>query len=682
MGKGPVTSRDGYGEGVLALPWHGVPLRDTFFYGPAKRPEERGEQRTERPSGTVAPPQGAMNLAPTPPWSSLRPAFFPHLFPKVSGREHSRPYWLAGHLLPKKPASESSGAANNETLTTGGHWHLSILPTLLSQLVLRTQARCKEKGPLPSSLPLPPLLIGIIFEILYLFLLALAPLPELHLHNTPLINDSSWALALSHLLFPGAWTPAGNTPKGDWIYIISLAVTFLALAGLHLFMIRSRLEKEPSLSLRWLFLLLIGATIFGLTLMLQPALFSDDVFRYIVSGRMLTLYHVDPMTTAAAQFPHDPYLAWISQPGTVNVYGPLWLTFVSLLVRIGGTMVSMLLLFKGVALLFHLLNCVLLWAILGRIAPARRFVGTLLYAWNPLALIELAGNGHNEAVLICLLLLATWLHVQDKGRWYEIGALVVFALAMTINFIALLVVAMYIWFLVRRYSGMASVAWNVGWRILLVWAIVALIYIPYWHGVATYLALTSSMNLQPEMYSFLNTLATPLRQFYSFIVPGSKLYSSYIDPIAAANATVLSTAIFIFALTCFYLLGKVRKAPKTTSGMKYVSNADVEMKLPGFDVLLTSWCIAIVGYMVLVSGVFWPFFVLWALWIVALRQIDALSISILLLSYTALFIYPLMDFGNRTLAVYAPLLIFGLSLVYLLLSRKRRTERKRLFYAR
>src|SRR5258708_7526644 len=120
----------------------------------------------------------------------------------------SRPYWLAGRLLPKKPASENSAAANNETLATGGH-----------------------KDPLPTLSPLLLLLVGIIFEILYLFLLALAPLPELHLHPTPLINDLSWTLALSHLLFPGAWTSAGNTPNGDWLYIFLLAIAFLALAG-------------------------------------------------------------------------------------------------------------------------------------------------------------------------------------------------------------------------------------------------------------------------------------------------------------------------------------------------------------------------------------------------------------------------------------------------------------------
>ena len=394
------------------------------------------------------------------------------------------------------------------------------------------------------------------------------------------------------------------------------------------------------------------------------------------------MYHVDAMTTAPVQFPHDPYLSWLSQPGTPNVYGPLWLTFVSLLVRIGGTPVIMLLLFKAVTLLFHLLNCVLLWAILGRIAPARRFLGTLLYAWNPLALIELAGNGHNEAVLICLLLLATWLHVQDNGRWYEIGALALFGLAMTINLIALPVVVMYIWFIIRGYRGIASVTWNAVWRVLLVLALFALLYVPFWHGASTYLAITSSMNMQPVMYSFVNVLAIPLRWLYNLLVQSSNLHTDLAQPIPAANATVLSTTIFIFALIYLYLLGKVRGAPKTTAGMKYVSHVDAEMKLPGFDILLTSWSIALVGYMVLVSGAFWPSFILWALWIVALRPIDALTISILLFSYTALFIYPLLAFGNVPVAVYAPLLIFGIPLVYLMVSRKRSTERNKLFYDR
>ncbi len=477
---------------------------------------------------------------------------------------------------------------------------------------------------------------------------------------------------------------AGHPASAGWPYILLLAVILLALAILHLFAVgkinkRDLSRENASCSAGWLLLLLIGAVIFGITLLAQPALFSDDVFRYIFTGRILTVYHADPMTTAPAQFPHDPYLSWIAQPGMPNVYGPLWLTFTSLLARIDGSPVTMLLLFKASTLVFHLLDCVIIWAILGKIAPTRRFLGTLLYAWNPLVLIESAGNGHNEAALILLLLLATWLYVQresyperdqsgsytppqGKGIWYEIGALVLLGTAAAINFIALLVAVMFIWFVVRKHRSVARVSRDAGWRVVLVLIPVVLLYLPFWQGGATYLAITSNTSIEPTGISFVNMLATPLRGFFSFLAVLSNYHSPDVEPVPAANATVLGTSIFMYALIYLYLLSKMRKGGQ-------------------FDTLLRSWSTALVGYIILAVGAFWPSFVLWALWVTVLRRFDALNVSVLLLSYTALLIYPLLYVGSGPAAVYASILIFGIPLVYLLLPlRKRRSERNRLFY--
>src|SRR5205807_6897218 len=90
------------------------------------------------------------------------------------------------------------------------------------------------------------------------------------------------------------------------------------------------------------------------------------------------------------------------------------------------------------------------WSILAKVAPGRRLPGTLLYAWNPLVLIELAGSGHLEGVLLTLLLLATWVHIQQRGRWSQIGTLVLFGLASGVNLSAFLVVPLYAWFVVRN----------------------------------------------------------------------------------------------------------------------------------------------------------------------------------------------------------------------------------------
>ncbi|HZU69806.1 MAG TPA: hypothetical protein VFA09_21215 [Ktedonobacteraceae bacterium] len=522
--------------------------------------------------------------------------------------------------------------------------------------------------------------IAILLELLYLLFVALSALPPLHLQPTPLLadwQDRDQPLSLlSHLLFPGAWIGTGHPASAAWPYILLLVIVLLALAALHLLALgkinkRDVTAEDVTGSAGGLFLLLIAAAIFGITLLAQPALFSDDVFRYILSGRILSLYHADPMTAAPAQFPHDPYLSWIASPGTPNVYGPLWLAFTSLLARIDSSPLTMLLLFKSSTLIFHLLDCVLIWAILGKIAPARRFLGTLLYAWNPLVLIEIAGNGHNEAALILLLLLAIWLYVQGSGIWYEIGALVLLGLAAAINFIALLVAVLFAWFVVRNYRGIARVSRNAGWRIALVLIPVVLLYIPYWHGSSTYLAITSNTSIEPAGISFVNMLATPLRAFFSFLAVVSNYHSPDVEPIPAANATVLGTCIFLYALIYLYLLGKMRKSEQEENKQE---------RPQGTSLPYTSWSIALVGYIILAVGAFWPSFVLWALWVTALRRFDALNISVLLLSYTALLIYPLLSIGSGPVAVYASVLIFGIPLVYVLPRRMRRSERNKLFY--
>jgi hypothetical protein len=50
-----------------------------------------------------------------------------------------------------------------------------------------------------------------------------------------------------------------------------------------------------------------------------------------------------------------------------------------------------------------------------------------------------------------------------------------------------------------------------------------------------------------------------------------------------------------------------------------------------------------------------------------LRRVDARTITLLLLSGTALLIYPLRNFAESPVAMYQSLLVFGIPLVYLLI---------------
>ncbi len=474
------------------------------------------------------------------------------------------------------------------------------------------------------------ILLGSVLELLYLLIFTLTPLSTTHTTLSPSGTDWPWILAPEQLLIHKT-SSLGIRPADLGFYFLLLTLIFIALASIYLYAVGNAFHTSINIPItsRWLFLPMVGATIFGITLLFLPALFNNEANSYI---------------------------------------------------------------FKSLALLSHLINCVLIWAFLGKLAPARRLGGTILYAWNPLALIELAGNGHNEGFLICFLLLTTLLIVQQKGWWYDFLAMVFLGFAISINFIALLLAPLYIWFSARRESQQGSkrllplggawgvptnslspvvgrgnpalFVWGFCWRAIVALTIVFTLYLPFWHGSATFLAITSSFDMQQFIHSPLGVLVIPVRWLFSFLVQILNLpttISSYpLQPIIAANMTVLASAMFIFALIYFYLLGKVRS----------------------IETLLTSLCLATLGFIVLISVQFWPWYVLWALWIVALRRFDALTVSVLLLSCTALLTYPLLYVDNLPIATYQPLLIFGIPLIYLITQVKRSDERKTLLYDR
>ncbi len=168
---------------------------------------------------------------------------------------------------------------------------------------------------------------------------------------------------------------------------------------------------------------MLGATLlFGVTLLLLPSLPSDDVFSYILYGRISAVHGANPLIATPADFPNDPFLSLVFWRDVRSVYGPVWLLLssgLSLLAQaLGGSLVVYVLLFKLLGLAAHLGNTLLIWAILGRLAPkrpGRQLLGTLVYAWNPLCLLEFCASAHNDAVMLFFLLLAVYCLVRD-GR--------------------------------------------------------------------------------------------------------------------------------------------------------------------------------------------------------------------------------------------------------------------------
>lgn len=537
-------------------------------------------------------------------------------------------------------------------------------------------------------------------EVFYLLFVLLSPLPGFHLTSTPIADAFPWILFLAGRLV----AITGNLlQQASWVSFTLMGMTFLGLFGAYAgALIRTlRVSSTGRTGRYYLYFILGGAALFGVTLLFTPMLLSDDVFTYIFSGRILAIYHANPLNTAPQQFPSDPYLLWtISGRDNPNIYGPLWLCICALLVSISKSPLLSLFLFKGLALCAHLINIALVWAILSSIAPTRRVAGTLLYAWSPLALIELVASSHNESFLLTLLLSATLCFVillerQQALRGYRyqsvrpqftlftapwfwrVCMLIVLGLAISVNMVTLLIAPLYIWFELRRHR-LPHALLGLCWRFACMFFVEVFLMFPFWRGADTFFSITSSVDMDHFVHSPVALFTIPLQFIYHIVfhIIAQGLPRSIV-PDPAANVTVRATATFIFLLIYASLFSQIRRSPRTPIGVRHRQGTDLQMLIPGFDTLLTCCSLAVFWYLVLVSGWFWPWYVLWMLWLVALRRIDRLTITILLLSWTALFIYAFTGFTKDPLVTYQSAIIFGIPLIYLLIvkNKERHTER-------
>jgi len=165
-------------------------------------------------------------------------------------------------------------------------------------------------------------------------------------------------------------------------------------------------------------LVLAGAVIFGVVALTVPPVFSTDIFSYSIFGRLAGVYDRNPyLTTAALGAPGDPvvpYLYWqwrhIPSP-----YGPLW-TLISEVFTLGrhATPLELAIRFKVLALAAVLLDGWLIYVLVRRRWPEHAGWAYLAFAWNPMVLVEGVVTGHNDALILTVVLVSAYLLLQAR----------------------------------------------------------------------------------------------------------------------------------------------------------------------------------------------------------------------------------------------------------------------------
>ncbi len=172
-------------------------------------------------------------------------------------------------------------------------------------------------------------------------------------------------------------------------------------------------------------------TVIALIFALAYPFLSSDVFKYLFAAKELLVYHANPHAVAPQVFEGDTWLRFMRWIHTPSPYGPVMTALAIPYYLLGmGKFVPSLYLFKIDQIFWYLLS---IWLI-GRIAPSRKVLSQLVFALNPLILVEWLVNAHNDAPMIALLLLSLYLLTQSK-RVYSLLSL---ALSVGIKYVTVI----------------------------------------------------------------------------------------------------------------------------------------------------------------------------------------------------------------------------------------------------
>ena len=180
-----------------------------------------------------------------------------------------------------------------------------------------------------------------------------------------------------------------------------------------------------------LFLIVVFAVLFRATLLFSEPSLSDDIYRYLWDGRLLiegiNPYSYVPGSSEIINL-RDAQYEFINHKDIGTPYGPLTILIFALSQYIMNSVYFM----KIPFILFDCLSIVLIVRILTLSGISKSNV--IVYAWNPLVLIEVSGSGHNDSLGIFMLLIAIY-GIQQRQRW---NSLIGFTLALLSKYFALL----------------------------------------------------------------------------------------------------------------------------------------------------------------------------------------------------------------------------------------------------
>lgn len=436
------------------------------------------------------------------------------------------------------------------------------------------------------------------------------------------------------------------TPQLTWVTIVgsrldvALANTAVIIALFALYYLGYRVLALNAQVPVWA--VYLPPVTFALALMAIYPFGGWDLFLYISQGRLYTTHDLNPFLVTPQDAPSDPFFAYSSWWPHPSTYGPAWQMIASLVSLIGGSNLWLsILVFKVLVTVFFFASVVLVYLILRTHHPEARHLGAFLMAWNPLLLFEIAGNGHNDIVMVFFALLSIYLLTAKRLLW----PLPLLTISVLVKYsFGLLVPGILVYLLVLKSSPRKKAVWLLG-------------------GLALS-AVTVGLFVRPFGMAYSLLALFGLEELY-LSSPATLLYLALQGNFPQYAATTIVKGVVVLMLGTLYVIELARFAR--------------EHRTLTLDSLLRFGFQA-VFFLLLLLPRFHPWFVAWLLGIGVLMVDSEQTRRVLLLSFTAflshiVFYFIWSIYGEQlnyfTIEAMANALIFVPPLFYWFYSRAR-----------
>lgn len=195
--------------------------------------------------------------------------------------------------------------------------------------------------------------------------------------------------------------------------------------------------------------ILIGITVGGL-IFSYPAMLSYDIFNYIATSKVLFFYHENPYIIMPLEFIGDPFLFFTHAANKIALYGPVWVILTGIPYFVGlGNFIINLFVIKFLIAMFYFITIFLIWKI------SKNLISLILFAFNPLIVIETLVSSHNDIIMVCFVLLSFFLCIKKKIFF----AIFLFTLSILIKYATILLLPVFLFILWKNIKK-TEINWN------------------------------------------------------------------------------------------------------------------------------------------------------------------------------------------------------------------------------